>query len=157
MIDSDLAWLACAVDGEGSVYWHLLNQPTRRKTVMVRVEVCNTDVRFVQRAKDIAQKIVGPDYKIGMSSTLTTTGKNLYRMNVQSYYTCQLVLRALIPWLINKKDRAEQLLCWIEHRLQGTTRRTGMSAIYTDEDRLLAEHLFNIRLGELAVEPKTPI
>ena len=148
----DLAWLACAIDAEGSVYTYPHRTTAGRVSIMVRVEVCNTDPRFTDKALEIAKALCPEGYQPSLSSQMTVTGKPLWRMNVQSYVSCECVLTAVLPYLIVKKDKAETMLAWVRHRLQGGhKRRGGIKSVYTEEDHRVAESLFGVKLDNLPI------
>lgn len=105
--DTDAAWLAGILDGEGT----LMIAETKPKTLVhgpsfeAQVAVVNTDKRIVDRCKEIADgAVMGP---VGRGNP--GKWKPAFRWCVKRR-KATIVLRATIPYLISKSEQAAILL-----------------------------------------------
>ncbi len=106
---ADCAWLACALDSEGS-----LTFGTSRKRVglTARFALYNTHVGYMERAATIIQAVTGarPLIHLRVNGFGFTPTKPCYTLVVSSRAILNLLLPVLVPFLLIKKDRAEDLL-----------------------------------------------
>ena len=92
---AELAYIAGYVDGEGCIYWH--------STPSLAIETCNpSPLRFIV-------SIFGGEIR-----TRKRTGRNQTKRTVHAlrYYgdNCILILKMINPYLLEKKDQAEDLI-----------------------------------------------
>lgn len=116
LTEAQAAWLAAAIDGEGVVGLHRNNKASGHVYWIAHVEVTNTNEAFAERARDFmllagARAVQWHVMKPGPRSKLPC-----YRPTVQAQADVEFVLRAVLPWLVIKHDRAELILNWIGER-----------------------------------------
>lgn len=99
----DLAWLACAIDGEGSIIHHY---NSRTKYECWSINVYNTNRAFVEKAA----KLLGG--KIEIRTHTNPKWATTYTTKIASRKKLRELLPKLIPYLIIKADRAKQALKW---------------------------------------------
>ena len=110
MKDVDAAWLAAAIDGEGTI------TVTKRKNKIVgdgyspKITIGNNCEEFVEKARRIIGHggIYSRKYEIRGESRIT------YQFNVGSRGVILLVLKEILPYLIVKKNNAEKIIAWLE-------------------------------------------
>ena len=103
MDDLQKAWIACAIDTEGSI----IATPNNS----LRITVGNICKEFC----DHIQTITG----IGTVGIHDKTRQHiLYAWNLYNQSDIYLTLKASLPWMIVKKDRAETACKYIEMRMQ---------------------------------------
>jgi GH15 family glucan-1,4-alpha-glucosidase len=100
----EAAWLASAIDGEGSL--NMYQYKGGRSAIIV---VYNTIIAYVNKAKEI----------IG-SGTVTRHikekgRKDVFRYSMKGSGRCYQVIKQIIPYLIIKKERAEAIVDTIEN------------------------------------------
>ena len=121
MNEANIAWLAAAFDGEGSLTVYPQTQKgytTYRPVFQIR----NTCREFVCRAATICSDLGATFFKVyrdrkrsNMVSPLT--GKmyeDTYHLQVRGQEAVRVVLKAVLPWLIVKRDFARDLLAFLE-------------------------------------------
>lgn len=136
---ADAAWLACAIDSEGSI---CATRARRRggsqMIVSPRVMVANTHQGYIDRAATIVSATgATPHVRVGHR------GANypVLRVEVQSQRDVALLLHAVRDWLIIKHERADALLDWIAAREVARRSRPGRGGgtpYGPETDRLLA-------------------
>src|SRR3990167_4795440 len=94
MRDTDWAWLAAAVDGEGSI--------DSLPGGQARISVCNTHRGFIENCK----RIMGTDTNIHIGDKHIGGRKTLFVVGVYSKLEILRVAKGLLPHLIIKKDKA---------------------------------------------------
>lgn len=107
--DLELAWLAGFADGEGTFVL-----PIHRKTGLINayLSVSNTNVANIERAKWIVSGISGR--QIRYTPTNVKQGwRPCYRLTVNNHHEIALVCRALLPWVVGKREHAEVMLRYI--------------------------------------------
>jgi hypothetical protein len=133
-MESRLAWLGGFWDGEGSVTM-AYRQPKKRGQrafLTPQVSVVNTDLVPLNEVAPIFNE-AGIAYWRSMSSDKGANCKPLHRLLVGGIKRCARVLPLLLPHLIAKRGRAEQLLRFCQSRLE----RPGR-APYTLEELVIA-------------------
>jgi len=108
MTETEKAWLAATIDGEGSFGLYDYGREGRR----VMIQMGNTSKIFVQEMRRI----------IGCGSTVyrqkfSKRGKNkhkgrkpMYHYVLKGSHRCYQVLNQIIPYLIIKKHRAQEII-----------------------------------------------
>jgi len=92
---AELAYIAGYVDGEGCIYWH--------STPSLALETCNPSaLKFIVR-------IFGGEIRTRKRNGLHNTKRTVH---VLRYYgdNCILILKMITPYLLEKKDQAEDLM-----------------------------------------------
>lgn len=93
--DTDLAYMAGYIDGEGCIRWG-------GSTPRISLQSCNPyPLKFVQN--------LFPHAKVIMESRRTKRNKPVYRLEYNGIHTINL-LNTVVPYLIEKKDQAEKLI-----------------------------------------------
>ncbi len=105
----EAAWLACAVDGEGWIGLY-----TNRKWPVVEVGVTNTSVPFLQ----CAATLMGGRIR-GMHCSTGIGRKAMFRVSVKGHLHVLSVLKTILPYLIIKKEKALEVVRFIENRAWG--------------------------------------
>jgi hypothetical protein len=108
---ADTIWLACAIDGEGSIIMVGVGNPrsgTQKYTSYV--SVTNTNCDFIEKAASIMGTKITPHQSTFPNSKecfVTITGK-------QS--KIKVILERVLPFLIIKEEHAKLVLEWVEIR-----------------------------------------
>lgn len=110
--DAELAWLACAIDGEGNITLYPQRQ-NGYETYRPVIQVINTHKRFVQRAIDICLR-VGASYAKLYERASSDKYRDVFHMQVRGLDSVEIVLSAVQPWLLIKDKFAEDLLLFIK-------------------------------------------
>lgn len=134
MTDTESSWLACALDGEGSIGIY-----TGKDGRRAEIQLVNTNYEFVQHAKElvggIGSTICRHNYSPHGSKTPEIRNRVIYQWSLKGSNRCYVVLRQIIPYLIIKKNKAEAIINEIdEHPFgrwnnQTTERRKLASSI----------------------------
>ena len=111
MSPAETAWLACALDAEGTIY--VTN--SGRGRLIPRIEVTNTDPRFINKCHQITH--VG---FIFMKRGQKINWKPCWYWRSGSSHDIHGILRQVLPYLIIKKSQAEIVLTFIEMRASRT-------------------------------------
>ena len=98
--ETDLAWAAGIIDGEGCIGLHLVTTNTG-KCYVLRITVVNTDIRMLEELKRI--------FGIG---SIAARGRGKPHWKDQWYWLvcskkAEEVLREVEPYLVSKRDQAE--------------------------------------------------
>jgi hypothetical protein len=104
--EPEKAWLACAIDSEGSV--NLRRDSRHVDTMNLSVWFYNTNSEFAQRFADLSG---GAIYSRGPRAF---GKKDLYEVYVTSKGRIARILHATLPYLIVKREKAIQVLDWID-------------------------------------------
>lgn len=105
----DASWLAAAIDGEGCLY--LAGEYRyKRKSYHSVIMISNTNLDFVEHAKEI----IGAGYirylPAGPSKVSNGFNRALYTYHLRGRVVVGAVMKAILPYLIIKRDRAELLI-----------------------------------------------
>ena len=129
LAETQKAWLAAAIDGEGSITFVTRKMTYRKKDGtcsnyvyhMPYVEICNTVLDFVQHAKNISN--IG---YIKISKSKNARVKTMFRWIVYNYGDISRLLPVIMPYLIIKREKAKRILTYINFRLtRGKTTKRG--------------------------------
>lgn len=129
-LPTESAWLAAAVDGEGSIGIYNGGGNQGR---YAQIQVSNTDVRFVDRFKEI----------IGCGSSVMRTNfhkahkgrKPIFHYALKGSSRCYWVLKQIEPYLIIKRDKALKIIEELE------TKPFGRWANRTPENKARASEI----------------
>jgi len=103
------AWLAAAIDGEGSIGLYDYGREGRR----VYIQLSNTNEDFVNHAKNIIGCGSSITRRIHMSPEGYRGRKPIFHYGLKGSARCHKLLNQIIPHLIIKKDRAERIVAEI--------------------------------------------
>jgi hypothetical protein len=119
--EAEKAWLACAIDGEGSITWHI-DKRNLNNRIHPRIVVYNNNIDFVQHAADIMDKIVPLTSSVHSEKRTPIKSSHQSRISlknpnwgttykIQMYgLRCKAVINEILPYLIIKRDRALYVL-----------------------------------------------
>jgi len=129
--DTDIAWLAGIVDGEGTISVHRSNAKRYKHPYLVPVlQIANTDLRILEKARSVLTAITGNPHNLIVSNKGGNGCKRGYRIKVGTQHELVLVLPLLMPFLQGKAEQASITLdfCkrkharlkyrWYEHKEQ---------------------------------------
>jgi hypothetical protein len=143
----DKAWLASAIDGEGTIRFYT----TKHGRKYANVTVYNSNYDYVAKASDIM------DCKIYKHSTSNNrlTKKQMYQAMATNRASVEYVLTMIEPYLVIKRDKALAILKWYAENppanLSDVMKRTWNN--YSVKERSV--RLAKIRKG-IVVSNKTP-
>lgn len=102
MTEAEKAWLACAIDAEGSIMFQTYQTPkSKYRRWRVGVRIGNTSLKFLREAKRIA--LYGEIHK---TYEARKRHKAYYYLNI-SEEGCRYILPKILPYLIIKREKAE--------------------------------------------------
>lgn len=107
---SDRMWLACAIDCDG--YVGMKKQPSGKEYIYIipSLGFTNTCKPLVERVADL----------IGSKTHTYRTGEKkrlCYLTRIHSSINIRIILKQIIPHLIAKKERAQLILAFCNHKL----------------------------------------
>jgi len=115
-----LAWLAGAIEGEGSFGMyicsgHKLRTNHDRQEVQIRtvISIVNSDVRFIKKASEVLFDF-GVNFYFSLRRHEST--RNMLILVVEGKGNCAKLIKLLIPYLYSKLDQAQLMLDLIEYR-----------------------------------------
>lgn len=108
MIETDAAWLACAIDGEGYI---------RVTPTIVRIGVTNTNRNFVEKALRIAKS--GYIQEINNRVSNGKARKTMFDARVSAHEPALWVLENVLPHLVIKTELARKGIDFIRSRRWG--------------------------------------
>ncbi len=115
LTEPEKAWLACAIDSEGSV--NLRRDSRHPNTMNLSVWFCNTNSEFARRFADLTGGILYNRHPRGFGK------KEQYEVYVTSKARVKRVLESALPYLIVKRNKAVLVLDWIDKHPQGREER----------------------------------
>lgn len=110
MIETDKVWLACAIDGEGSIIGAFVPS-NEYPSLSMYIQVANTVYEFVEKALELTN---------GRLTTIKKATKNLKTMYIAKLHGFEVLrdlLEEIYPYLIVKKNQADIMLDWLDWRL----------------------------------------
>lgn len=110
-----ICWLAGILDGEGTVS---IGRSTGRAKEGYRfdthhrslVQVAGTDVRLIDRASDVIESITGRRPRRHPVKRCKATQKLGWAIQVTTSWEVNLLLPAVLPWLVIKHEQADIVL-----------------------------------------------
>lgn len=148
LLKEEAVWLACAIDGEGTVSVSKAARRGKTQTVYIpTINVANCNVAFVARAKELIRRACGAGH---ISKAHKGVNYPVWKAEVVSQRACELLLKAVLPHMIIKKRRAEAVLAWIADRKEARKRRPtrGGGTPYGEETVRLVQFLRNDPLDQ---------
>ena len=112
LTEPESVWLACAIDGEGSITTSL-NWYNGKPSFRPRILVYNTNLSFIKEA----ERLFGTNMKT-QNPNITTNQKPEYQARLHKRQRIVDVLEQIFPYLIIKKEEAEVVIAWCKHRLK---------------------------------------
>ncbi|MHB1868243.1 MAG: hypothetical protein ACYCPP_04785 [Nitrososphaerales archaeon] len=110
--DLEAAYVACAIDTEGTIYSGLhRNTNTGYTSRMILVYISNTNKEWIEYLHTLL-----PFMKIYTQAWTKKSTKDCYRLVSTRMEDLLVLLKRLEPFLRIKKIRAQQAITWIETR-----------------------------------------
>ena len=110
ILNTDLAWLGGIIDGEGNLYFNSKKSKINDVRYLdVKVRISSTDMRMI---KKISELYVQLNLRFHYARVNWNRGdwKRAISINVASQGSSLKLLKAVTPYLINKKATAETLM-----------------------------------------------
>ncbi len=120
--DTDLAWLAGIIDGEGSIMFFDKRKFDKRRNrqhgwIATAVSVTNCDELMIKKISNIFYDLgLHFHYTFQHFSKLHPTWKDALKIQTTGLNQCKSLLQAIRPYLVTKLYLAEFLLKYIEWR-----------------------------------------
>lgn len=110
----DYAWLAGAIEGEGSLLIGWANRHNGGTGLQIRIKLSNNDPRFIEKASRIFKELK-LTFHYRTSKKKDSTHWNL-SIVCNGKNSCRKLLSAVMPYLHSKLDQAENMMRLIEYR-----------------------------------------
>ena len=110
----ELAWLAGIYDGEGALSVDLKLAHNGKLYLTPKVRVYNTDVRMIKKISSLYVDM-GVVFFYNLNTKRKEHYKNQLGICVTSQGSCLRILKAVEPYLANKRDHARAMICIIAH------------------------------------------
>jgi hypothetical protein len=126
--DTDWAYLAGLIDGEGSISILAYRRKARKYTIRLnpRLSISNTSKAMMFW---VAQKVGVKPQRIKIihaeelrSRLVKRSYRNLYQIFIDGFTQAKYILQNTLPYLQSKKKHAKILIAFINHRLDKTSR-----------------------------------
>ena len=124
-----LGWLAGILDGEGTVS---ISRSTGRGKEGYRfdthhrslVQIAGTDLRLMDKAADIIEAVTGKRPRRHPVKRYKMTQKPGWAIQVTTSWEVNLLLPAVMPWLVIKREQADIVLSFSKRHVHSGTRGT---------------------------------
>lgn len=139
--ECDLAWLACAVDSEGSINMGLTIRKGR-SLYNPAVQVCNTDPAYIVKVITVLEQL-GVTFHMRCYDPAESGKlgkKDVWYVLIHRLTCLETLLTQLLPYFVSKTAKAKLLLRWIHLRIPKLNKPNELR-VYTTEDTELAEQL----------------
>lgn len=120
-LNERLAWLAGILDGEGNIgaYYNRNSNNSHggntSATLVFLSRIANTDYRMLKEVEAILKEL-GVGYNVAHCMPKNERCKPLWQLTMRGKKRTERFLFVVLPFLINKKERAELVLSLIKHR-----------------------------------------
>jgi len=105
LTDVESAWLAAAIDGEGTItFFMTTDQHTDKPKIQPHISIYNTSVPFLKKAKNI----------IGYGNVYIHPEKNCHEYRINSGNICCQILKFIFPHLVIKRFQARKMIQFCE-------------------------------------------
>jgi len=126
MQQTDLAYLAGLLDGEGCFYARLVNTSRGRLgNVEVRIAVQATSMAMIQKIAAIYADLgLNPSIEIGRTQKRST--RPAHKVSLHRKKDVLRLLKAILPYLVVKRPEAEMIMEWSRewgHDMRGANAR----------------------------------
>lgn len=128
VVDTDIAWLAGIVDGEGSV--QLMNCKDGQH-LKPRLSVVNCDISIINRCRLIAMDVLNDrTFSVYVNKRYGEFNKRTtFHISIDDGQLILKMLIQLLPYLTGKKRQAELIVEFLSDRIKGSR--------YTNNDRVI--------------------
>ena len=138
--ETDVAWLAGFIDGEGCVdFQKASHKGLRNPRWIPRIRICNTDFATLIEVVNILRGMEQAHW-IDKRQPRNPFHKPSWNLAIQGMKRLPPFIRAVLPYLRTKKTQAETMLRWIEGRMA-----IGRKDLETPELAALREHVKRLR------------
>ena len=111
------SWLACAIDGEGSLG---IRSTGLKRNQYSRFMVANTDYKFIKKVSKLTEgKITTQRQSKGHLGK-----KTVYWVTINKHKDVLDILKQILPYLIIKKKKAKRIITFINNRSWNKPRGT---------------------------------
>jgi hypothetical protein len=116
--ETDLAWLAGMIEGDGSLGMGMHRSPKGNVVVKPFVNFSNQDIALVLAVKGLLEVLGGKTLKIGTVTSGYKKNRPVLRIDLKGMVAVLSVLTAIIPYLVGeKKQKAVDLSAFIHSRV----------------------------------------
>ena len=114
MQDTDLAYLAGIIDGEGCLGAHLINKARNPYggNVSFKLAIDNCSICLIEKIQSYYEEM-NLKYHMEIGRIRPNSTKQAHRIVIYSMYDIAKLLRAIYPYMISKKKEAELMIGWI--------------------------------------------
>jgi hypothetical protein len=120
LTEREMGWLGGIWDGEGTIS---ISPPREGKQVSgANVSVCNTDPRLSGKVVEILQKM-GVEFTVGNDISKNEKWKDRIEVRVNKAGSIWRLCQELLPFLVNKRERAELMLEFSKKRAANANRK----------------------------------
>lgn len=118
--DTDAAWLAGIIDGEGNIGMSKSKAPTPSGYVVVAyVQMSNTDKRIIDRVCEICRKANIKKIMVkGKESQRNEKWKDAWNIRISTLSEVEKICMELYPYLVAKKEQAELVAEFCRKRIK---------------------------------------
>jgi len=114
LTETEKAWLACAIDSEGSIVIGKGRVKKKHVIFVPMVNLSNTHQGYIDHARELINRVAGNSYT--SRAHKSSVHKVVHRIGVMSFPRVTAILKEILPYLIIKKDRADNILAWAIYR-----------------------------------------
>ncbi len=151
LTSTNIAWLAGVYDGEGSLSFFRF-----RNRNCVVVNITNTDLTLLEKARKIMSSITGREFKIYKKNWNKTkifkSNKQVYSIECNNYLHTYKLLKALLPHLTSKKQKAENAILYLQIRSRELVKSSNKPA--SQETNLFFERIMGRGVTTERVAPE---
>jgi hypothetical protein len=106
--DTECAWLAGFVDGEGTIG---LGLGRNDRTIHVYLTIPNTNLTNMARARVLLRSILGRDVRVAKPARKER--RPIYVIAIQNQREVKVIVELIRPWLVGKRPQADLMLDYI--------------------------------------------
>ena len=133
--ETDLAWLAGILDGEGTISFGVSTRHGGRLCIVPLITIVNSDEEILRQSSDLLKEIVADAGTVDRQSHRIGVGsfkghKACFAIRVASW-AAELVLVAVMPYLVcgYKRKAAEAIMEFIKYRRENLLERDKLGRI----------------------------
>jgi len=121
LFDTEIAWLAGIIEGEGSLQIvtgkYVGRDGNVYKRMIPKIDIGNTDMRLLKEVSRILKKMNCVFcYRLDTCKYKEGKGKKALAIKIYGYGTLEKLLNYMMPYLHSKKDQAKVMLDFIKFR-----------------------------------------
>lgn len=137
--DIELAWLAGLWDGEGSITVFTHTEKGGKTKLCPTLCVVNTNETIIAEAARLLDKL-GTSFSVFTRTPQKREHKPAIQLATRNMRYIQIVLEAMLPFLIGKKAQAQLVLRYVTKKLSHPTHR-GQGSRYEPSDFALQQQV----------------